>query len=281
MKRYFLFDGLIESQKTAPLAIAARALIDFLKIDAIAFKKAKADIGSEILSLHKVKFYYKNAYTISLASKESRDILCIENSSFSSLSMTKDALKNNDDLRNIIAGHLKNEGLELNLDASIVTLEQVLVEDVGIERLQTLIQHPFKDFNIALYLGTSACQARKFTDTTISEKLIDILGAKRICYASSYESDGYEILEVAPQLAKKLASDAMLDMFDNAADFVVISDARSFIMFDLFQKELEKIAQRDIGLSVLSMAQLMLLAFGVIDKKSTGLDLHRVAVTMV
>lgn len=281
MKRYFLFDGLIESQKSTPLIIAARTLIDFLKIDAIPLKGAKADLGSEILSLHKIKFHYRNACTLSLASKESRDILCIENGSFASLSLTKDALENNDELASIIAGHLKNDGIELNLETSIVTLEHVLLEDIGLERLKTLIQHPFKQFNIALYLGTSACQARKFTDITASERLIDLLGAKRISFASVYESDGYEILDPAPQLAKKLASDTMLDMFDNAADFVVISDARSFIMFDLYQKDLEKIAHRDIELSILSVAQLMLLAFGIVDKKSTGLELHRVPVTMI
>ncbi|MDD3342981.1 MAG: heterodisulfide reductase [Sulfurospirillaceae bacterium] len=281
MKQYFLFDALIDTQKSAPLAIAARTLIDFLKINAIPFKGAKADIGSEILSLNAIKFFYTNAFTISLASKESRDILCIENSSFTSLSMTKDALNNDEDLKSIIARQLKHDGIELNLDASIVTLEHVLIEEIGAQKLKTLVQHSFKKFNVALYLGTSVCQARKFTDVTLSEQLLDLAGVKRIRYASAYESDGYEILDHAPQIAKKLASDILLDMFDNAADFVLISDARSFMIFDLYQKELEKIAQRDIELSVLSLPQLLLLAFGVVDKKSTGLDLHRVSITMI
>lgn len=281
MKRYFLFDAIIESQKCPSLVVAAKTLVDFLKIDAIPFKGAKADIGSEMLGLHAIKFFLRNAYNISLASKESRDILCIENSSLASLCITKEALLNDETLQEAIGALLKKDGIELDLSANIVSLEKMLLEDIGAEKLATLVQHPFSQFNVALYFGTSGCQVRKFSATALSEQLVDLVGAKRISYASAYESDGYEILDAAPLTAKKLASNAMLDMFDNAADFVIISDARSFLMFDLHQKELEKVAQRDIELNVISIPQLLLLAFGITDKKTTGFEHHRVAITMV
>lgn len=281
MKKYFLFDKIIQSDKTSSFATAAKTLIALLEIDAIPFKDAKADVGSEMLGLDKMKFYERNAYTLSLASIEQRDILCFENSSFTSLWMTKEALLNDEDLKNIIAQRLSKSNIVLNLSSNILTLETVLEEEIGFGKLKTMVKHPFAKFSVALFLGTSTCRAKKHTDTALSETLLDLVGAKRIAYASAYESDGFEVLDISTPLAYGLASKAMLDMFDNAADFVVVTDARSLVMFDFYQKALEKNAQREIELSVLSLAQVLLLAFGVVDKKSLGLDQHKVPATLI
>lgn len=281
MKQYFLFDKLIQSDKTSSFATAAKTLVEILKIDAIPFKDAKADIGSEMLGCDKIKFYERNAYNLSLASMEQRDILCFENSSFTSLWMTKEALLNDDDLKNLIVQRLSKNNIVLNLTSNIVTLEEVIQEEIGFKQLETLIKHPFNKFNVALFLGTSTCRAKKHSDTALSGTLLDLVGAKRIAYASAYESDGFEVLDISTPLAYNLASKAMLDMFDNAADFVVVSDARSLVMFDFYQKALEKSAQREIELSVLSLAQVLLLAFGIVDKKSIGLDQHKIPATLI
>lgn len=281
MKQYFLFDKLIQSDKTSSFATAAKTLVEILKIDAIPFKDAKADIGSEMLGCDKIKFYERNAYNLSLASMEQRDILCFENSSFTSLWMTKEALLNDDDLKNLIVQRLSKNNIVLNLTSNIVTLEEVIQEEIGFKQLETLMKNPFNKFNVALFLGTSTCRAKKHSDTALSGMLLDLVGAKRIAYASAYESDGFEVLDISTPLAYNLASKAMLDMFDNAADFVVVSDARSLVMFDFYQKALEKSVQREIELSVLSLAQVLLLAFGIVDKKSIGLDQHKIPATLI
>ena len=281
MKKYFLFDALIQSDKTSSFATAAKTLVELLKIDAISFKDAKADIGSEMLGVDKMKFYERNAHNLSLASREQRDILCFENSSFTSLWITKEALLNDDDLRNLIAQRLSKNNIVLNFSSNIVTLETVIQEEIGFKQLEALIKHPFHKFNVALFLGTSTCRAKKYTDTTLSGTLLDLIGAKRISYESAYESDGFEVLDISAPLSYALAAKTMLDMFDNAADFIVVTDARSLVMFDFHQKALEKSVQREIELSILSLAQVLLLAFGIVDKKSLGLNQHKIPATLI
>ena len=281
MKQYFLFDKLIQSDKTNSFATAAKTLVELLKIDAIPFKDAKADIGSEMLGFDKMKFYERNAYNLSLASMEQRDILCFENSSFTSLWMTKEALLNDEDLKNLIAQKLSKNNIVLNLTPNIVTLEAVLQEEIGFKQLEMMIKNPFNKFNVALFLGTSTCRAKKHSDTALCGTLLDLVGAKRITYASAYESDGFEVLDISTSLAYGLAAKTMLDIFDNAADFVLVTDARSLVMFDFYQKALEKSVQREIELSVLSLAQVLLLAFGIVDKKSLGLDQHKISATLI
>ncbi|WP_041959539.1 HdrB C-terminal domain-containing protein [Sulfurospirillum arsenophilum] len=281
MKNYFLFDTLIQREKTAPMILAARKLIELLNIDAPSFKGAKNDLGSEFMGLDRLKFLEHYAYNLTLAADEKRDILCFEQSSLISHAHTKDILLNDANLKFEIAERLQKHNVSLNLDVNVVSLEQLLLEEVGAEKLASLLKNPFGNFQTARFLGSNACRAKKYRKEDLLIQLLDLIKLKQIKHESTYESDGFEVFDASPLLAKKLGSKAMLDMFDNAADFVLVSDARSFIMFDFYQKELEKVSGRDIGLSVLSLAELLLLAFGETNKKAIGLDQHKVAITLI
>ena len=281
MKNYFLFDTLIQREKTAPMITAARKLIELLGIDAPSFKGAKADLGSEFMGLDKLKFLEHYAYNLTLAADQKRDILCFEQSSFISHAQTKDMLINDANLKFEIAGRLEKHNLSLNLDVQVVSLEQLLLEEMDTEKLTSLVKHPFGNFQTALFFGTNACRARKYRKEELVTRLLDSVQLKCVKHESSHESDGFEVYDASSSLAKKLAAKAMLDMFDNAADFVLVCDARSFIMFDFYQKECEKVAGRDINVSVLTLAQVLLLAFGVTDKAKLGLDKHKVPVTLI
>jgi len=281
MKHYFLFDSLIQREKTAPMITSARKLVELLGIDAPSFKNAKADLGSEFMGLDKLKFLEHYAYNLSLAADEKRDILCFEQSSFISHAHTKDLLLNDAHLKFEIAERLSKNNVSLNLDVNVVSLEELLLEEIGAEKLASLIKNPFTNFQTALFLGTNICRARKYRKEDLFKQLLDIIKLKQIKHESTSESDGFEVYEASPLVAKKLGAKALLDMFDNAADFVLVSDARSFIMFDYYQKELEKVSGREIGLSILSLAEVLLLSLGETNKKSMGLDQHKVAITLI
>jgi succinate dehydrogenase / fumarate reductase, cytochrome b subunit len=281
MKNYFLFESLIQREKTAPMITAARKLIELLGINAPSLKGAKNDLGSEWMGLDRLKFLEHYAYNLTLAATEKHDLLCIEQSSLICHAHTKEMLLGDDKLRFEIAERLAKQNLSLNLELNVVSLEQLLLEEVGVEKLASLVKNPFINFQTALFFGSNACRAKKYRKEALLSQLLDLIKLKQVSYASAYESDGFEVYDASPLLAHKLASNTMLDMFDNAADFVFVSDARSFIMFDFYQKELEKIAGREIGLSVLSLAELLLLAFGETSKKSMGLDQHKVAITLL
>lgn len=281
MKHYFLFDTLIQREKTAPMITAARKLIELLNLDAPSFKAAKADLGNEFMGLDKLKFLEHYAYNLTLAADEKRDILCFEQSSFICHAQTKDLLLNDANLKFEIAQRLEKHNLSLNLEVNVVSLEQLLLEEIGTEKLASLLKNPFGNFQTALFLGSNACRARKYRKEAFLTQILDVIKLKQVKHESTYESDGFEVYDASSLLAKKLSAKVMLDMFDNAADFVLVSDARSFIMFDFYQKELEKIAGREIGLSVLSLAELLLLAFGETNKKAIGLDQHKVSITLI
>jgi succinate dehydrogenase / fumarate reductase cytochrome b subunit len=281
MKQYCLFEALIHHEKTIPFVTSAKALFAKLDLNVPTLKGAKADVGHEFLGLNQQKFLEHNAYTLALAAKEAQGIVCVEQSSFISLSLTKELLSNDDALRDAVAYALQKKNVLFSLEVEVLSLEQFLRETVGEEKLKTLVQRPFSNFQAALFRGNAACRARKYNDEAHLNTLLDSIGLKRVAFESAYESDGFEILDASDVTAYKLAAKAMLDMFDNAADFVVVSDARSFMMFDFYQKELEKTAGREINLTVFTTAELLGLAMGENDKKVIGLHQHKVAPTLI
>jgi len=266
MKKYVLYDSIIDINSTSPLVKSTNELFKFLNIKFTSLKNVPRDIGCESIGLDEDAFYVANAKILNLATEAKSDIVCVEDSSFLSLNLTLTKLK---------------EDEKFNSEIHILSLADFLVKEVGISKIKKNIKNSFEKFNAALYLGSYQCQVKKYSDGSNYSKILETLGINLVDYDLKNQVCGYEINDVNSALSFKMAGNLMLDMFDNAADFVVISDARSFVMFDKHQKELEKSVGRDIDLSVFGIAELLLLSFGVINKSDIGLDDHTVEVKLI
>ncbi|MCF6173374.1 MAG: hypothetical protein L3J44_06280 [Campylobacteraceae bacterium] len=281
MKNYVLYDGIIDINKTSALVNSTKELFAFLNLKIPVLKNAPRDLGFESIGLDMQAFHLSNAKVLALGTKEEKEIICAEDSSFLSLRISKEELAKNDKLRENIETQLAKEGLELDLKVKVHTLAQFLLKNVGLAKLKKRVENKFDNFRTALYLGSYKCQIQKYSDINAYETLLKMIGLSLVDYKLKDQVNGYEIIDVQEELSFKMAGTLMLDIFDNAADFVIINDARSFIMFDNYQKELEKSIGREIGLSIFGLAEILLLAFGVINKSKIGLNLHKIKTDIV
>lgn len=275
MAEYRLYDNVIEKNSASSFVSSAIELLKLLNIEAPILKNTKVDIATEGKSLSEEAFLYNSAFTLASASTENADIICVEDSSYTSLNIAKLILLENKSTCELINQKLEKSGLSLNLDINILHINDILKDVIGFERLKTLVKRSFKDFNIAIFNGN------KTHNLTNNDEILKLTGAKIIDFDTQNDSDGYEIVKSAPAYAKKLAAKVMLDMFDNGADFVVTNDTRSFYMFDTLQNDLEKSVGRDIALSVFSTSQVILLALGYEDLAKMGLDTHKVVTALI
>lgn len=275
MTQYRLFDNIIEKDKANSFVVAASELLKQLNIEAPVLKNSKPDIATEGKALNEEAFLYNCASNLALAKAEGADIICVEDSSYTSLNVAKIMLLENCDLKDAVVSRLKKDNLELCLDTKVVHVNEILRDIVGLDKLQKMIKKPFDNFNIAIFNGN------KTQNLETNDTILTLLGANVVSFGTQNDSDGYEIVQTSKLLAEKLAGKIMLDAFDNAADFVVTNDARSFVMFEPRQKSLECCVGRDIELSVFSTAQVVLMALGCEDKSKIGLDSHKIATTLI
>ncbi len=281
MKKYILFDAIIDINHTLPLVTSTKELLKVLNLEIPVLSGATRDCGVESIGEDIEAFYKENAKTLALASKEKSSIVCVEDSSFLSLKTTLEKLKNDKNLANKITLGLKEDNLELNLDIEILTLADFIVKEFGISKLKKNVNKNFEKFFAALYLGSYRCQIERYSDTNSYENLLKATGLKLVDYNLKDQVNGHALYDVNEELSYKIAGTLMLDMFDNAADFVVVNDARSFVMFDEHQKELEKVVGREIQLSIFSLAEILLLSLGITDKKRVGLDNHTIKTNII
>jgi len=275
MAQYRLFDNIIEKDVASSFVNSVKELLNMLEIEAPVLSNSKQDIGTEGKSLNEEAFLYSNAFNLALAKKENADIICVEDSSYTSLNITKLILLENDDTKALVVNKLQKDGLELALDVSVLHVNDILKDVVGFDKLKKMIKRPFSKFSAAIFNGNKTHNLAK------NDAILSLLELNLVNFETQNDSDGYEILGASATLAKKLAGKVMLDMFDNAADFVVTNDARSFYMFDKLQKSLETTVGRDIELSVFSTAQIVLLALGYDDVSKMGLDIHKVVTKLI
>lgn len=276
MANYILFDKLVEDGSS--FIRSAKELFDKLGFSVVCENNFKKDGGLETKALNEIKFHTNNAYNLSLANQGGFDIICVEDSSFLSLNLSKKALLEDENLKAKVEKELETP---LNLHANIYHINDILREKIGFAKIQSKLKSSFEDFNVAPFYGTKSARLEDFTDLDIQESLLLLIGANTIKIPTCKNSDGYEILPINATIADKLAGVVLLDAFDNAADFMLISDVTTFKMFDARQKNIAKLAGRDIDLPLVNISQLLLLALGVKDKDKLALDAHKVKVTLL
>jgi len=272
---YRLFDNIIEKDAASSFVVAAKELLSQLDIEAPVLKNSKPDIATEGACLNEEAFLYNCAYNLALAKGEGADIICVEDSSYTSLNVAKIMLLENSALKDAVVTKLNKDKLELCLDTKVLHVNDIVKDVVGFDKLHSMVNRPFNEFNVAIFNGN------KTHNLESNDAILKVLGAKVVSFETQNDSDGYEILSASKSLAEKLAGKIMLDAFDNAADFVVTNDARSFIMFEPRQKSLECCVGRDIALSVFSTSQVLLMALGCDDMAKLGLNSHKVKTTLI
>ncbi len=281
MKNYVLYDAIININKTLPLVDSTKELFKFLNLEVPVLKDTTRDLGCDSIVIDPVGFYEANAKNLALASKEDSHIVCVEDSSFLSLNLTLEKLKKDEKLKQKLEATLAKEDLELDLNIKILTLAEYLLEVLGKSKIQKKVIYSFEKFIAALYLGSYQCQIHKYSNTNAYSDILDALHLKLVNYNLKNQVTGYDIYDLNEELSLKMSGNLMLDMFDNAADFVVVNDARSFVMFDDLQKDLEKSVGIEIGLSVFGLAEVLLLAFGITDKEKIGLNNHKIKTDII
>lgn len=134
------------------------------------------------------------------------------------------------------------------------------------------IKHDFKNFNIAYYSKTK------------EQKYLDFIKQLKANFIE-FKTLNYDLAKKTFFCNKKLtlhiAKDILLDAFDNNADFLLVDNKEDFEIFDNYQKEIQKIAKREINLTILHINELQMLASGNHNEVKEIFNKHKIKVTII
>jgi len=184
--------------------------------------------------------------------------------------------------REHINEHLEPEGLAYEKNAAWWNKNflWLLVEDIGLDALRERVVRPLTGLRVAPFYGCYIVrpQSRLGFDEKPErdlylEKVIEAIGATPVDYAGKHKCCGFPLITMNKTTSLRQAGRHVADAIDADADCMVTPCPLCHLNLDLQQPDAAKYVERDLGLPVLHLPQLIGLAVGL-SPKELGMNKH-------
>jgi heterodisulfide reductase subunit B len=172
-------------------------------------------------------------------------------------------------LREQINAHLKESGLEFKGTVEVKHIMQVLMEDVGLDKIKESVVKPLTMLKVTEHVGCHLLRPKEYIgfddpeDPTTLKKLIEATGATCADYTDETECCGAPSVGVNDKVALSLARDKFRHIKDAEAQALITICAFCHIMYDTNELRIEKMFNESYGIPVLHYPQLLGLAMGI------------------
>jgi|TARA_B100000586_G_scaffold187422_2_gene137751 succinate dehydrogenase / fumarate reductase cytochrome b subunit len=225
-----------------------------------------------------------NARTFAMAEALDLPILTICSTCQGVMSQANHRLKNPEYLAKI-NDFLAEEGLEYKGGANPKHLLWVLIEDIGMEKLLTLITRPLAGLRMAPFYGcyiVRPTDALEFEDhperQNALEQIIETIGATVVDFEGKTRCCGFPILTINERNSMAMVGKHTSEAKDLGADAMITPCPLCHLNLDSFQPKAAAQAGRPIGMPILHMPQAIGLAMGL-SPHDMGLRRHIVNTT--
>jgi len=156
----------------------------------------------------------------------------------------------------------------------------LLVEDYGLDKLRAQVVRPLTGLRVGPFYGCYIVRPKErlgyhdFPDRDIYlEQVITALGGEVVEYDGARKCCGFPVITMNRETSLKQSGTHVGDAIDAGADCLVTPCPLCHLNLDLQQPEAAKVVNRDLGLAVLHLPQLVGLALGA-DPKQLGMNKH-------
>jgi heterodisulfide reductase subunit B len=178
-------------------------------------------------------------------------------------------LKEDKALRDEINCHLKEGGLQFKGTVDAKHFMQVLIEDVGLDKIKKSIVRPLTMVKVAEHNGCHILRPKEFIgfddpeDPKLLKSLIEATGATCLDYMDETECCGAPSVGVSDKVALALARDKLNHVKQVDAEALVTICPFCHIMYDTNELRIEKTFNETYGIPILHYPQLLGLAMGI------------------
>jgi len=253
---------------TGPLGIELEELEDWNCCGATAYMSVK-----ELLS------FAISARNLALAEKHHRDVVTACSACYTVLNKTNQYFADYPDLRKKIGKALEAGGLNYSGNIRVRHLLDIIVNDVGLDKLSSLVKKNLNGLKVAPYYG---CQIVR-PDTTFDDpddpqtmdRLIEALGATPVDFLMKSYCCGASLMGTQEKLALRLCKNLLLNAEQNGAHCLITVCPLCQMNLDVYQNKVNKLFGMMFNLPVLYFTQLIGISMGIPDR---DLGVNRLAV---
>ena len=286
MISYALFLGCTIPARQPHYEISARKALTKLGIELVDLENMTCCAPPPIQSIDLETSLAVAAYNICLAEEADLNIVTLCTGCFESLAMTNTLLKENQQLKAKVNKILAEAGKEFRGSKEVRHYLQVLMNDIGLEKLKNNITRPLNNLKVASFSGCHLLRPSnllRFDDPErprIFDTLVEALGAKSIWYKNKLRCCGGLLRGYADDVALAIARDKIVNTTNAGADCIATLCPFCFLTLDLGQMLMKSTYKEEYNMPVIHYAELLSLSLGV-DPKELALNFHKVKIDKV
>ncbi len=221
------------------------------------------------------------ARNISVTEEMGLDMMVLCGGCLSTLFHANTALKNSYQLRNLVNDVLGEAGRKYKGVSDVKHIYQILIEDVGIQRIRESVKKPLREVKVAAHYG---CHLMDIAfSTTLDEpnqpmgfeKLIEAIGAQNVPHDKQHVCCGGPMRDINDDISRS-ALVGKLDALNMAgADCIAVLCPLCYMQFDSGQLVEQRKTGREYNIPTFYYTELLALALGY-SEKEIGLTEHRI-----
>ena len=269
MKSYAIFLGCTIPARQPNYELSARKTLEKLGIELVDLDNFTCCCPAPIQSINLESSQAVAAYNICLAEEAGLDIVALCNGCFESLAMANAALKKDKKLKDQINEVLTKVGKEFQGKIEVKHFLQVLMEDIGLEKIKEKVTKPLSSLKVAPFYGCHSLRPSKLLQLDdperpqIFENLIESLGAEPLEYRNKLKCCGGLLKGISDDTALELAREKLANTNKAGADCISTLCPFCFVALDIGQIQVKGKFQEVYDMPILHYSELLALALGV------------------
>ena len=216
------------------------------------------------------------ARNLSIAESVNKDIVTLCIGCWESLHDARNDLIKNEQLRDRVNSKLSQIGRSFTGKSEVKHFLEVIVEDVGLNRLQEEVKRPLTNLKVAIQYGCKLFKSENEKLVTYFDKCVSALGLRKLNYGIERVCCGYPLTLYSSEMAIEERTKWKLDEIKKSgADCIVVVCPACYNQLERGQFELRRKNIR-YDIPIVHLSELIGLAFGF-SPREIGLDRHRIS----
>jgi heterodisulfide reductase subunit B len=267
-RKYLMFLGCAIPYRVAAYEISARKILKRLGVELVEMPEFNC-CGLPLDPVSHETMLVLAARNLAMAEQKELNIVALCPGCAGTLKKVNKMLKEDQAMREDINNHLKESGLDFKGTVTAKHLMQVLMEDVGLNKIKETVVRPLSTVKVAEHNGCHILRPKEFIgfddpeDPKTLKTLIEATGATCLDYLDETECCGAPSVGVNDKIALQLARDKLNHVKTVDAQAMITICPFCHIMYDTNELRIEKMFNEVYGIPILHYPQLLGLAMGM------------------
>ena len=267
-QEYLMFLGCAIPYRVSAYEISARKVLKKLGVKIVEMSEFNC-CGLPVDPISHETMLILAARNLAMAEQKGLDIIALCPGCAGTLRKVNKMLKEDAVLRDKINNHLREAGLEFKGTVNAKHIMQVLIEDVGLEKIKNAVVNPLTKVKVAEHNGCHILRPKEYIgfddpeDPKTLKILIEATGATCLDYLDETQCCGAPTVGVNDKIALALARDKLNNIKKVDAQALITICPFCHIMYDTNELRIERMFNEVYGIPVLHYPQLLGLAIGI------------------